>query len=52
MFDFFGEISLGIVVAIFETLGDIVLDGVMEVMAKIPVAIWSASQSLWHEFWR
>jgi hypothetical protein len=52
MFDFLGEILLGIVIAIFEALGDIVLDGVIEVIAKIPVAVWSTLQSLRQELWR
>ena len=52
MFDFLGEILLGIVFAIFEALGEIVFDGVMEAIAKIPVAIWNILQGLWQEFWR
>ena len=52
MFDFLGEILFGIVLAIFEALGDIVFEGVFEAIAKIPIAIWNALQSLGQEFWR
>jgi hypothetical protein len=52
MFDFFCEILLGIVAAVFEALGDIVFEGVMEAIAKIPVAIWNTLQTMWQEFWR
>jgi len=52
MFAVLAEIVVGVVIAALECIGAIVLDGVFEAIAKIPVAIWSAFQTMWQEFWR
>ena len=52
MFDFLAEIVLGVLVVALEFIGDIVFEGVVEVMTKIPIAIWNALQTMWQDFWR
>ena len=52
MFAVLAEIVVGVFIAVLECIGDIVLDGVFEAIAKIPIAIWNILQGLWQGFWR
>jgi hypothetical protein len=52
MFDFIGEILLGMLIGVLEAIGELLFDGVFEAIAKIPVVIWNALQTMRQEFWR
>ena len=52
MFDFLAEIFVMLLIAAIEAGGEIFFDGVMELIAKIPIAIWSTLQTIWQELWR
>ena len=41
-----------LLLAAVEAIGEVFLDGIMELLAKIPVAVWSMLRDVWQEFWR
>jgi len=52
MFDFLAEILVMLLIAIVEAVGEIFFEGVFEVIARIPVVMWSTLLNLWQDFWR
>jgi len=52
MLDFLGEMIVGVLIGILELIGEALLDGVFEAIAKVPLVIWNMLQTMWQEFWR
>jgi hypothetical protein len=49
MIDSLAEILMMPLIAAVEAIGEIFLEGVFELIAKTPIAIWSTLQSIWQE---
>lgn len=52
MFDFLAEILVMLLITVVEAVGEIFFEGVIEAIARIPVAMWNALQTLWQDLWR